>query len=74
MEKPIDKLRRIVKRLILQNRWTKLRQTKVADKECMVRLKEMEDHSNPDVLTFNPGGKLRHTQKFVQLKLIVCFI
>ena len=45
-----------MKAIIVQNRWTKLRE-KMADEEQMVKVHEMEDNSNADVLTFNPGGK-----------------
>jgi len=29
----------------------------MADEEQMIKVHEMEDHTNADILTFNPGGK-----------------
>ena len=54
---PKQRFKRAVKVLILQLRWTKFCQ-KVADEEQMVKVHRMDDLKNPDILPFNPGGKL----------------
>lgn len=56
-ETPLERFKRLVKALIVQHRWTRLRQ-KMADEDQMIKVHQMDDLSNPDVLTFNPGGML----------------
>lgn len=55
---PVGRFRRLVRAIIVQNRWTRFA-SKMADNDQMVKVKEMSHSSNQDVLTFNPGGKLR---------------
>jgi len=52
---PLDRFRRLVKAIIVQNRWTSF-QNKVADEDQMNRLHLQEDPDNADILTFNPGA------------------
>ena len=54
-ETPLERFKRLVKALIVQHRWTRLRQ-KMADEDQMEKVHQMDDLSNSDVLTFNPGG------------------
>ena len=52
---PKDRFRRLVRAIIVQNRWTSF-ENKVADEDQMNRLHLLEDPDNADILTFNPGG------------------